>query len=289
MAANQKEISSSFDLQPLTGALGAEILGVDLSRLDDDSFAVIHQAFLDYSVLVFRDQELSEEQFAEFGRRFGKLEDEPFLPHRSDTPGVFYLKGAGGKKLSTQNLGWHVDHSYQTNPSLGAILYAVDVPAAGGDTLFSSNHLAYETLSPAMQEFLADKKAVHDVLHYGVSSGHMTMDTEKGLNTLATMRKTRPPVEHPLVCTHPETGQKMLYCNQAWTTRISGLNPVESRAIISMLNEHALQPRFQCRVRWYNRSVLIWDNRAVQHSPIADYSEPRLMMRVALHSDWEPS
>lgn len=279
----------AIDIRPLTGALGAEIFGVDLKQLDDATFAQIHQAFLDYSVLMFRDQELDQEQFAAFGKRFGKLEDEPFLPHRADVPGVFYLKGAGGKKLSTQNLGWHMDHSYQQNPSLGAMLYGLDVPEYGGDTLFASSYLAYETLSPAMQAFLADKTAKHDVMHYGLQSGHLSMDTPKDLERLVKMREPRLPVNHPLVCTHPETGRKLLYLNRAWTVKINELNAIESDAILAALNEHALQERFKCRVSWTNGSLLLWDNRCVQHSPTADYSSGRLMLRLALHSDWIPS
>lgn len=280
---------AALDIRPLTGALGCEILGVDLANLDDATFAGIYQAFLDYSVVVFRDQELDEESFAAFGKRFGKLEDEPFLPHRSETPGVYYFRGAGGKKLSTQNLGWHMDHSYQKNPSLGAMLYALDVPKAGGDTLFASSYLAYEYLSEPMQAFLSDKYAIHDVLQYGMDSGHFATSSVEALERLAAMRKRFPQVEHPLITAHPETGRKMLYINKAWTVAIKGLSPHESKPIVDMLKQHALQDRFQCRVRWYNKSLLIWDNRCVQHSPNVDYTDPRYMLRLALHSDWEPA
>jgi taurine dioxygenase len=291
MSAVQQPASPTLDIRPLTGALGCEILGVDLRNLDEAAFAQIHRAFLDYSVVVFRDQDLDEPQFAAFGKRFGKLEDEPFLPHRSEsTPGVYYLNGAPkqSKKLSTQNLGWHMDHSYQKNPSLGAMLYAVDVPAVGGDTLFASNYESYENLSPMMQEMLEDKIAVHDVLQYGLSSGHHSTATVGAINMLARMREQFPPTEHPLICRHPETGRKMLYINKAWTTAIKGLLPHESAALVDMLKAHSLQDRFQCRVRWYNRSLLLWDNRAVQHSPNSDYTEARRMLRLAIHSDWEP-
>jgi taurine dioxygenase len=278
-----------LDIRPLTGALGCEIFGVDLADLDEPTYAAIHQAFLDYSVVVFRDQELDEESFAAFGKRFGKLEDEPFLPNRTETPGIYYFRGAGGqKKLSTQNLGWHMDHSYQKNPSLGAMLYAVNVPKAGGDTLFASHYLSYEYLSEPMKEFLADKIGIHDVLHYGMESGHYATSKVEDLERLATMRKKFPQVEHPLICAHPETGKKMLFINKAWTTAIKGLHPKESKAILEMLKEHSLQDRFQCRVRWYNKSLLLWDNRCVQHSPNVDYEDPRWMLRLALHSDWVP-
>jgi taurine dioxygenase len=281
---------SSIEVRPLTGALGCEIFGVDLANLDDATFGLIHDAFLEYQVVMFHDQAVTKEQFAALGRRFGELEEEPFVPNKTEVPGVYYFKGAprNADTLSAQYLGWHADHTYQKNPSLGAMLYAVDVPEAGGDTLFASNYLSYEDLSPAMQAFLEDKVAVHDVLQYGLDSGHFTIDTAKSLERLAAVRKTRPPVEHPLVCRHPETGRKMLYINQAWTVSIKGLRKEESDAILNMLKQHSLKDIFRCRVRYRNGSLLMWDNRAVQHSPNSDYTRHRHMWRLALHSDWEP-
>lgn len=282
--------TATLDIRPLTGALGAEIYGVDVRNLDDTTFDRVYQAFLDYSVLVFRDQELEEEDFAAFGKRFGKLEEEPFLPHKSDTPGVYYFYGApkDAKKLSTQNLGWHMDHSYQKNPSLGAMLYALDVPPVGGDTLFASNYESYEGLSPLMKEMLEDKVAIHDVLQYGLNSGHHSIETVRSIEILAKMRESFPQTEHPLICKHPETGRTMLYLNKAWTTAIKGLAPHESKALLDMLKAHSLHDTYQCRVRWYNKSLLLWDNRCVQHSPNSDYTEARRMLRLALHSDWVP-
>lgn len=283
--------TSRMHVRPLTGGLGCEISGVDLARLDDATFAQVHAAFLEYSVVVVHDQQLGEADLAAFGRRFGKLEEEPFLPLRAATEGVYQLRGAGKneQRLSTQNLGWHVDHSYQKNPSLGAVLYAVDVPEAGGDTLFANMQLAYEGLSAPMQQFIAGLTGIHDVLHYGVNSGHHSISTQAGLERLTQARARFPQTEHPLVCTHPETGRKILYINKGWTSAIKELRPAEGRALLAMLNEHALQPVYQCRVRYRNGTVCIWDNRCVQHSPNSDYSSPRHMLRVALHSDWEPS
>jgi len=292
MAAVAERVApEAMEVRPLTGALGCEIFGVDLASLTDAQFAAIHQAFLDYSAVMFHDQHLSQEQFAAFGRRFGALEDEPFLPHRADVPGVFYLRGApkNSKTLSTQNLGWHADHTYQRNPSLGAMLYARDVPAAGGDTLFASNYLSYENLSPAMQAFLDDKTGIHDVLQYGLNSGHHSTATAGAIEMLRAMRAKFPQMEHPLVCRHPETGRKMLYLNQAWTVAIKGLTRDESEAVLNMLKRHSVRDVFCCRFRYRNNSLMLWDNRAVQHSPNSDYTTQRLMWRLALHSDWVPS
>ena len=291
MATSQELAApATVDIRPLTGALGCEIFGIDLSNLRDDEFAAIQQAFLDYSAVLFHEQELTQEQFAEFGKRFGKLEDEPFLPNRADVPGVYYFRGApqNAKTLSTQKLGWHADHTYQKNPSFGAMLYAIDVPEAGGDTLLASNYLSYDGLSPAMQEFLDDKWAVHDVLQYGLNSGHNSIASVESIERLAAMRKKFPPVEHPLVCKHPETGRKMLYLNQSWTVGIKGLTEEEGKPILDMLKRHSLKDIYRCRVRYRNKSLFLWDNRAVQHSPNSDYSRHRYMWRIALHSDWEP-
>lgn len=283
-------MSPNVQIEPITGALGAEIQGLDLAKLDDAGFEVVQQALLDHQVLVFRDQELERGDLAAFGKRFGELEVEPFIPNKDGLDDrVYTMTGAGGRRLSTQKLGWHVDHSYQKNPSFGAVLYAVDVPVAGGDTLFTNMSLAYEDLSPAMQEFLQGKTAIHDVLSYGLQSGHLTTAKKEGLERMVKMRGAMPQVEHPLVCTHPDTGRKFLYLNQAWATAIPALSLEESKAIMAFLNQHAVQPKFQCRVRWRNGTVVMWDNRCVQHSPTPDYSDPRIMLRVAIHGSWEPS
>lgn len=291
MSLAQSHTSTSpLEVRPLTGALGCEIFGVDLANLSDAGLAAIRQALVDYSAVMFHDQTLTQQQFADFGQRFGKLEDEPFLPFRGDVPGVFYLRGApkSGKVLSTQNLGWHADHTYQRNPSMGAMLYAQDVPAAGGDTLFASNYLSYENLSPAMQVFLEDKTGIHDVLQYGLNSGHHSAATVGAIDMLRKMREKFPQMEHPLVCRHPESGRKMLYINQAWTIAIKGLTRDESDAVLNMLKRHSVRDVFCCRFRYRNRSLMLWDNRAVQHSPNSDYTGHRLMWRLALHSDWVP-
>ena len=139
-----------------------------------------------------------------------------------------------------------------------------------------------------MQAMLDDKIAIHDVLQYGLNSGHHSIGTAKAIEMLAKMRDKFPQTEHPLICKHPETGRKMLYINKAWTTAIKDLLPHESKALLDMLKEHSLQDVFQCRVRWQNKSLLLWDNRCVQHSPNSDYTEARRMLRLALHSDWIP-
>ena len=227
--------NSSIGLKPIVGALGCEVSGVDLANLDDATFAEIYRAFLDYSVLVFHDQELTQEQFAGFGKRFGKLEDEPFLPFKADVPGVFYVRGGpGGKQRAVAQLDWHTDHTYQKNPSLGAILYALNIPPAGGDTLFASNYRAYDALSPEMRQFVERLTAIHDVLHYGIVSHLLNPKSLEAPREDA--RRFRP--SNTRWCAAKPAAR--CHLNKAWVTGIKGKR--WKSLLLRLLNEHALTP-----------------------------------------------
>ncbi|MBL8643135.1 MAG: TauD/TfdA family dioxygenase [Rhodospirillaceae bacterium] len=291
LKTTEKEPARALVLRRLTGALGAEVGGIDLSRpLSPSLKAELDQAILEHSVLVFRNQSLSPTQLKQLGHQFGEIEDEPFIPKLEGHKGVYLLSGAGGARLTTQNLHWHVDHSYREIPSYGTFLYAVDVPEVGGDTMFASMSKAYEALSPAMQRIAEGLVVIHDVLQYGLQAGHMSLARPEFIGRLQGMRSVYPQIEHPLVCTHPETGRKFLYINPAWAAGIKGMSPQESQALLSFLNVHATQqPKLQCRVRWENKTLVFWDNRCVQHSPIADYTDARVMHRVAIAGTWRPA
>lgn len=275
----------SLSIQPLTGALGAEVSGVDFGApLSDETLAAVKAALAEHLVLYFPDQDLQPDDLIALAHYFGALEKERFIPPLEGHPGVHILRGISKNKLTTQNLIWHVDHSYKPQPSFGGALYAIDVPESGGDTMFASMYAAYDALSDKMKSYLDGLVAVHDVVAYGLRSGLFeTEDTRQAILRMPL------PAEHPLVCTHPETGRKMLYVNQAWTTKIKDLSPHESQSILTFLFEHATQVEFQCRVRWRNKGLLLWDNRAVQHRGIPDYEGPRIMHRVAIQGTWTPS
>lgn len=274
-----------YDIKPMTGALGAEVRGVDLSHdLAPESVRFLHDVLFEHLVLYFPDQDLAPDDLLRFARYFGQVEKERFIPPLEGHEGVHILKGVNKSKLTTQNLIWHVDHSYKPQPSFGGGLYSVDVPSHGGDTLFASMHKAYDALSEKMKVYLDGLTAIHDVVAYGLRSGLFEKE-----DTRAAITRMPPASEHPLVCRHPETGRKMLFVNEAWTTKIVGLDPLESQHLLAFLFEHARQPEFQCRVRWQNRGLLFWDNRAVQHRGVPDYEGARIMHRVAVKGEWTPS
>ena len=284
----QTKMMGSFSdlvIEPMTGALGAKVRGVDFRQsLTDDVIAEVKSALHEHLVLYFPDQNLEPDHLITFAQYFGELEKERFIPPLEGHPGVHILRGISKNKLTTQNLIWHVDHSYKPQPSFGGALYAINVPESGGDTIFASMYAAYDALSDHMKQYLEGLVAVHDVVSYGLRSGLF----EKEDNREAILRMPVPS-EHPLVCTHPETGRKMLFVNESWTTKIRDLDPHESQSILTFLFEHATRPEFQCRVRWQNRGLLLWDNRSVQHRGIPDYDGPRIMHRVAIKGEWTPT
>ncbi|MEM7140239.1 MAG: TauD/TfdA family dioxygenase [Actinomycetota bacterium] len=273
---------TDLDLRPLTGALGAEIRGVDLDDLDDATAAAIHAAFVDRHVLVFRDQDLSPDAQIEFGRRFGELDVHPFV-EMNDAHGEILDVITEPDDILNFGGGWHTDLTFLDEPDLGSILYAVDVPEAGGDTLFANQHLAYEALSPTMQEILGGLEAVHSAAPQYGANGTSTLSKSMETKDSDLSYKT---VVHPVVRTHPASGRKALYVNGAFTTGIAGMLPNESGNLLRFLYKHATQERFTCRVRWEPGTLAMWDNRSVQHYALHDYAgQRRHMRRVTVKGD----
>lgn len=278
-----------LEVVPLTPTTGAEIRGVDLSGpVPDEVFAEIRQALLRHLFIYFRDQDLNPETFGAVGKRFGELENEPFIPKLEGHSGIHHFRGVNAGQLTVQNLRWHVDHSYREHPSLGAALYAVDVPQSGGDTLFANMYAAYDALSDEMKRVIAPLYATHDILSYALKSGHRSTVTGEQIDQLKMMRSKFPQVEHPLVCRHPETGRPYLYVNQCWVVGIRGMTAEESKGILDFLHWHTTRPEFQCRFHWENRTFGMWDNRCVLHSPIGDHVGRRAMLRLAIASEEVP-
>lgn len=278
-----------IEVIPLTPTTGAEIRGVRLDRPVPAPVLAEINAALDAHLMVFiRGQALDADSFGAFGAQLGELHDEPFIPRLPGKNGIHHFRGVSGDRLTVQNLRWHVDHSYAAVPTRAAALYAVDVPPAGGDTLFANMYAAYAALSPTMKAIIEPLHAVHDILHYALSSGHHSLATTQQIDMIRQMRAKFPQVEHPVVCRHPDSGRPYLFVNPCWVTGIRGLTTEESRPLLEFLSAHATKPEFQCRLHWENGTVGIWDNRVVLHSPIGDHVGRRAMLRVAIGADQGP-
>ena len=268
-----------LEVRPLSGAIGAEVFGAELSGgLDDSTVAEIRQALLDHLVIFFRDQELTPGQQLDFARRFGDPIEYPFVNGLDGYPLIVPVVKL---EHETVNFGgiWHSDTAYLPKPPMGTILYARELPPFGGDTLFANMYLAYETLSSGMKALLDDLVAVNTAEKADVSRTRedRIKDAPKDASDVTTI------AEHPAVRTHPETGRKALYVNVAHTAKFKGFTERESAPILNYLFEHQTRPEFTCRFRWRPGSLAFWDNRSAQHNPVNDYhGYRRVLHRITL-------
>jgi taurine dioxygenase len=264
-------------VEPIAAALGAEISGVDLrQRLDDATMGEIHDAWMHHQVLFFRDQNVSPQQQKDFARHFGELHVHPVLPslRAEGHPEIVVLES--NEHLPYVAETWHTDVTFERQPPLGAVLHALVVPDAGGDTLWSSMYAAYDALSAAMQRMLSGLRAVHD------GGAFRTVATEEQKRELGKDEAT----VHPVIRTHPVTGRKAVYVNAGFTKRIEGMRRRESDPLLHFLFEHVTSPEFTCRFRWRAHSIAMWDNRCTQHKVIADnLRAPRRMERATICGD----
>ena len=274
---------ASFEVRSLTPHLGAEILGLDLSQpLEDAQFRDLQQAFLDWMVLVFRDQALSRDQHKDFGRRFGRLHSHPMHKggHRGNDPEILPVITEADSAYTAGD-GWHTDVTCDEVPPFLSILYMSETPeCGGGDTLYANMALAYELLSEPMKSFLGGLQAVHDgALPYVGAYG--SKPPEGGY----------PRSEHPVVIRHPESDAKILYVNSGFTSHIAGLSRRESHALLEMLYRHVAEnPRLHCRVQWRPNTLTLWDNRCTQHHAVWDYyPHSRRGERVSVVGEERPS
>ncbi len=269
--------------EPVSGALGAEITGVDLSNVADEQLDEIHRAFLQYHVIFFREQTLTPEQHIAFGKRFGTLHIHPYVKGMDGHPEVMEIIKEPTEKVNFGG-GWHTDISFQEKPVLGSVLYALEVPSFGGDTLFANQHLAYDRLSQGMKDLFAGRLAVHSSeREYGAAGNSALKRKSMAIEQVGAEVEE---FEHPIFRTHPETKRKALYVNPAFTIRIKDMTRTESRPILQYLYEHATREEFTCRFRWQPGSVAFWDNRSVQHYALNDYhGQRRHMRRVTINGD----
>lgn len=272
------EKPDALDVLPLTGGMGAEIRGIDLSRnLDDQSFHAVNQVLLDHGVIFFRGQNITPAQQMTFARRWGEIHLHPHMACLPDHPGIIeVVKKEDDTTVFGEN--WHTDQMFTPTPARVTLLYAKQVPLVGGDTLFANLYQAYDTLSDGMKAMIA---------------GLRTLSVyDKKKKRPAAMTPTAPeddpePVEHPLVRHHPETGRKALYlCHIGITYQIVGMTEEESRPILLYLMSHATRPEFTCRYRWEVGSMAVWDNRRALHYPVNDYyGYRRVMHRITIEGE----
>lgn len=272
----------AITVEPVSGTLGAEVRGVDLSDLDEGATAEIRRAFLEHHVLFFRDQDLSPEAQMRFGRGFGQLDTHPFVEGMDDHPEVIEIITEPDDVFNFGG-GWHTDVTFLEEPDLGSILYAVEVPSFGGDTLFANQHAAYDALSDTMKGFLDGLVAKHSAGPQYAQGGYSTRSKAMRMKPADQVHRV---VRHPLVRTHPETGRKALYVNRGFTIGIEGMRPDEAAALLQFLFDHAVREPFTCRFRWSPGSVAMWDNRSVQHYALYDYQgQRRRMRRITIKGD----
>ena len=272
-----------MEIKLLSGALGAEIDGVDLKDTSIENFKKINKLLLEHKVIFFRNQNITAEDQLELAKHFGPLEKHVYVKGREDYPEIVrIIKKPHEKNQWGEN--WHSDVSYNVKPTKAVILRSVKIPPVGGDTMFANMELAWETLNESIKEKIIDKKAVHSSL-----GGAFFTDEYEGMESNGNHKEYTN--EHPIVRTHPETRKKILFVNWTYTKKIIGLEKKESDEILEKIFEHQARLDLTCRFRWTENAVAIWDNRSVQHYAISDFfpgrglGYERIMDRIAIEGD----
>ena len=272
----------NLDIRRLSGALGVEIIGLDLARQRDRAtVAAIRKVWLEHQVIFFRGQTLPPAEFLEFAREFGEVVEYPFVKGIDGFPQITPVVKLEHETVNFGGL-WHTDTAYLEAPPMGTLLIAREVPPYGGDTLFANLYLAYETLSEGMRRLLDPLQAINSSAKADVTK---TREDRVRDGAKEDARKEYA-AEHPVVRTHPETGRKALYVNPGHTVRFAGMTEAESAPILSYLFTHMVRPEFTCRFSWQPGSLALWDNRCALHNPINDYhGHRRVMHRITLAGD----
>ena len=281
-------LRASFTVEPLAPTIGAEIGNIDLREpLDDGQYAALRAALLEHKLLVFRDQDITAAQQVALGCRFGELEVHPVFPQHPDHPELVVL-GGDGHQAARENI-YHTDVSWRLRPSMGSILRCVECPKVGGDTIWVNMAAAYARLPQSVRESIDGLLGVHDLLP--------AFGTRMSAEEREARRAAFPPAVHPVVRTHPETGEKILYVNEAFTTHLA--NFVEKHEVrfgsdfrlaemdlLQYLFRQAQAPEYQVRLKWRPNTIAFWDNRSTQHYAIQDYYPARRrMLRATIIGD----
>ena len=272
---------SDLEIRPMGPVIGADVYGVDLgSELSSSTLAAIEKALLEHLVIAFRGQDITPERQLAFGRRFGEVYCPPMSAFPPDHPEIMLLDTTTPKGAGADN--WHYDATFMPEPPMASILRPVMLPSGGGgDTCFANMYEAYQALSEPIRRLLDGMKAVHDL------SGQLRIAVDRGISpkSYEELRQQWPPVEHPVVRTHPVTGRKALFLNKVTGSRLVGLTNRENDLLVPFLLDHVRDPAFQCRVRWTPDTILMWDNRCTQHCGVPDFTDRRIMHRVTIAGD----
>lgn len=270
-----------FKVNRLSPSIGAELLDIDLGQiLDSEIYKKIYNALLVYKVIFFRNQNISTEEHLNFAKHFGELEIHPFAPHKEGFPEVLSI--THNKKSRGRENTWHSDVTWREKPSLGSILRMIEGPDIGGDTLFADMGLAYEGLPEEIKEKLDGAIAVHDFAGFR----KRLLKEGKSDKKIARFNEKYPSPEHPIIRTHPDTKQKVIYVNKAFTQYIKDWDETESSSMLNFLYSQAAIPEYQCRFVWEKNSIAFWDNRACQHYAVSDYwPQVRKVERVTVVGD----
>ena len=273
-------------ISPSTPTLGAEIAGLDLDRpLTDAEAELLRAAWLRFKVVFFRDQDISHESHVRLGELFGELEGHPVIPHVEGYPEILRIEGVEGVQLTAETLApfqaynkWHTDVTFRQKPSIASILRARTLPPLGGDTMWADTAAAYAGLPQPVKDRIEGLEAEHDI----VRSFGGRVSEEKRVQ----LARDFPPVRHPVVRMHPETGEKILYVNYTFTSRIVDIAEEESDSLLRLLFDRIKVPEYQVRFRWTPNAIGIWDNRSTQHYAVCDYwPEYRALERVTVSGD----
>ena len=274
---------------PIAGALGAEVSGIDLARpLSNPETEAIRQALWNHKVIFFRSQSLSPKDLLRIAGIFGGIYRVPFVRARDDFPDIIdIVKEAEDDNKYNFGGVWHSDATFEACPPMGSVLYCLESPPHGGDTLFVNMEAAYAALSDVIKTKLDGMVALHSAERNYGSGGYFTDDEQQGVSmSIEPSAEGDKLMEHPVVRTHPETCNKGLFINPIYTMRFKGMTTQESQPILNFLYNHAVRPEFQCRFGWTSGALAIWDNRCTMHFAINDYAGYRRHMnRVTIAGD----
>ncbi len=277
-------VSNAVDhitVTPMTPTIGAEIGNIDLSQpLTEAMRDRLYQALLDWKVIFFRDQDITRDQHLAFAANFGALEAHPIAQRHVERPEILHITHDADHPGSEN--AWHSDVTWLKEPPLGSVLRVTEAPSVGGDTLFADMGAAYRGLPKEVRDLVTGRDAVHDFEFFRRGMIKKGMSAEK----IAAFDAKYPNPEHPVIRTHPDTGEQLIYVNIGFTRRIVGMSDEESARLLDILYKQADFPEYQCRFKWRPNSIAFWDNRACQHYAVSDYwPERRIAERATIVGD----